>query len=191
MPLTGNDLLRCPDIRAPGTDLAAHARMATELRYLKCYTASFLGNTMDPLLAEKGFARGLIIFAVPDYGILFRCRALGSAVDLEFAAYFALLRFIKTRLSDQQVKAVQVYSSNPEFVFSFTGKSRHLNNNEERRRLLREYGREFKLAVGYIRPVDNKALISPGDFPSMPVGARIELSPDQSETRTPSIKPFS
>ncbi len=165
--------------------------MATEPRFLKCYTASFVGSTMDPLLAEKGFARGIIIFAIPEFGILFRCRALGTATDLEFAAYFALLRFIKTRLADQQVKAVQVLSSNPEFVFSFTGKSVHLNNNEERKKLLREYGREFKLAVGYIRPTDNKALISPGDFPSMPAGARIELSPDQSERRQPAIKPFS
>ncbi len=165
--------------------------MAAEPRFLKCYTASFLGSSMDSLLAEKGFARGLIIFAIPDFGILFRCRALGSAVDLEFAAYFALLRFIKTRLADQKIKAVQVYSSNPEFVFSFTGKSRHLKGNEERSKLLREYGREFTLAVGYVRPADNRALISPGDFPSMPANASIELSPDQSERRKPAIKPFS
>ena len=165
--------------------------MATEPRFLNCYTASFLGNTMDPLLAEKGFARGLIVFAIPDFGILFRCRALGSAIDLEFAAYFALLRFVKTRLADQQIKAVQVLSSNPEFVFSFAGKSRHLLDNEERSKLLKDYSRDFKLAVGYIRPSDNRALISPGDFPSMPDGVRIELAPDKFETRKPAIRPFS
>lgn len=165
--------------------------MPTEPSFLKCYTASFLGSTMDSLLAEKGFARGVIVFAIPDFGILFRCRALGNVIDLEFAAYFALLRFIKTRLADQDIKAVQVFSSNPEFVFAFTPKSPHLADNEKRRRLLREYGRTFTLAVSYVRPVDNKALLSPGDFPSLPEGVNIDLSLDQSGRRKATIKPFS
>lgn len=174
--------------RGGGTPLAALGYMA-EPKYLKCYIATSCREAADPYLAERGFAAGVVSFAIPDYGILFRCRVSGAPIDLEFGAYFALLRFIRTRLSQEKIKAVQVHSSNPEFVFAFSGKSPHLVKDEERRRLLNEYSREFTLAVGYIPPLDNRAVLSPVDLPSVPQGAKIALSPGTPERR-PAIRPF-
>ena len=174
-----------------GTGLAFASGMSKARPPLKCYIAAVQRGTADRYLAEKGFAGGVVVFAIPDYGILFRCRADGEAVDLEFGAFFALLRFIKTRLSAEKIRSVQIFSSHPEFVFAFTGKSRHLNGEGERTRLLREYSREFTIAVGFIKPSENASLLSPVDMPSLPVGAKNVLTPEKFGNRKPAIKPFS
>ncbi len=158
-----------------------------EPRFLKCFIAAIHRRSTDEFLVEKGFADGLVVFAIPDYGIMFRCRAQGSMVDLEFGAFFALLRFIKTRLSDQDVKAVHVFSSHPELVFAFTGRSRHIIGNEERQRLLRQYGREFKIAVGFVKPHENQAHLSPADMPAVPKGTRLDLDPRKYGNNIPRI----
>ncbi len=161
-----------------------------EPKFLKCYITTSNREAADSYLSERGFAPGVVSFAIPDYGILFRCRASGASVDLEFGAYFALLRFIKTRLAKEKIKAVQVLSSNPEFVFAFTGKSPHLVKDEERRRLLNDYSREFTLAVGYVPQLDNRAVLSTADLPSVPQGAKFTLTPDGASERRPAIRPF-
>ena len=157
--------------------------------FLKCYTAAFNNCLNDPYLADIGFAGGMISFAVPDYGVL-RCRAHGSVLDLEFGAFFALLRFLKTRLSDQKIKAVQVMSSNPEFVFSFSGKRQSLAMHKERVRLLRDYSRQFVLAVGYVKSVENRSLLSPTNYASLPTHTEISLKPDPSESHKSGFKPI-
>ena len=161
----------------------------TELS-LKCYVAAYHNSDLDRKLKENGFTTGMIGFAIPDLGILFRCRTEGNLVDLEFAAFFALLRFIRTRLSQVKIKSVQVLSSLPEFVFSFNGKSPHLANNEERKKLLVEYGKSLGLAVGYIKVINNAALISTADAPSLPSQHQIVLQPDPSEKKTSEFRPF-
>ncbi|MBU8934195.1 MAG: hypothetical protein KOO62_09340 [candidate division Zixibacteria bacterium] len=158
--------------------------------FIKCYTAAFNNSLNDPYLTDIGFAGGMISFAVPDYGVLFRCRAHGSVLDLEFGAFFALLRFLKTRLSDQKIKAVQVMSSNPEFVFSFSGKRQSLTQDKERARLLLEYSRQFALAVGYVKQVENRSLLSPANYASLPTNTEISLKPDPSDSRKSGFKPI-
>jgi hypothetical protein len=147
-------------------------------------------GTADRFLKGKGFAGGVVTFAIPDYGILFRCRVEGDAVEMEFGAFFALLRFIKTRLADEKIKAVQVLSSQPEFVFAFTGKTRHLDSDSERARLLREYSRDFTLGVAFVKPHENLANISATDMPSLPRDAKNVLKPEQFGKRKPAFRPF-
>ena len=100
-----------------------------------------------------------MMFSIPELGILFRCRAAGPAIDLEFGALFALLRFIQSKLPDQKISKLHIFSSNPEFVFSFTGNSRHLKPETERMKLLTEYNRQFQMAVSFIDAVKNQALV--------------------------------
>ncbi|RKX28203.1 MAG: hypothetical protein DRP47_04965 [Candidatus Zixiibacteriota bacterium] len=164
--------------------------MGKKTSFLKCYTATFNGNLVDPYLANMGFASGMISFAIPDFGVLFRCRAHGSKIDLEFGAFFALLGFLKTRLSDQDIKAVQIMSSNPEFVFSFSGKRQSLAQDKERARLLLEYSREYVLAISYVKSIENRALLSPTDYASLPSHIEIELKPDPSDTQKSGFKPI-
>ena len=154
------------------------------------YTAAFHNHSIDPALEHRGFTRGMIVFAIPSFGVLFRCRAEGPVVDLEFGAFFALLRFVKTRLTGVRVESLQIFSSNPEFVFSFTGKSRHLSQQSERTRLLTEYSKHFKLSVAFVEAIENKALVSPADYPSLPHGTEISLKPGGEDYEKSSFRPF-
>lgn len=157
---------------------------------VKCYTAAFHNREIDPYLENKGFTHGMIIFSVPAFGVLFRCRAQGTLIDLEFGALFALLKFVKTHLAEEKVKAVTILSSNPEFVFSFSGNTRHLEPGGERARLLAEFSRQFKLSIAFVEPIDNKALISPADYPSLPEPNEVGFKPDPEDPKKISFWPF-
>lgn len=156
----------------------------------KAFIASYLISDMDPFLRRHGFLQGMILFAIPDLGVLFRCRATGNRVDMEFAALFSMLRFLKTRLKSPKVKEVKVLSSDPEFLFAFSGKSKHLRKGSERLRLLQEYSKKLKIEVGYIKISKNKALISTADYPSAPADSSIKLFHDKSEPVRTTFKPF-
>lgn len=173
-----------------GTNLAIFALMKRSDSSLRCYTAAFHNTEIDPYLESRGFTHGMITFSIPTYGILFRCRTQGELIDLEFAALFALLKFLKTRLADTNVKAVTIFTSNPELVFSFTGSSRHLETGSERARLIGEYCRQFKISIVYIEPKKNQTLISPADYPTFSDQNDVDLTPDNEDINNINFKPF-
>lgn len=164
--------------------------MASESKPVDCYIAAYHNSHMDPYFEKRGFSRGLILFAIPSYGILFRCRAEGDTVDLEFGAFFALLRFVKTRLEKQKISKLVVYSSNPEFVFSFAGYGRHIARGSARDKLIREYGQTFNVAVSYVEPRKNQSLVASADFPSMPAGRELPFKPASDDSARGEFKPI-
>jgi len=164
--------------------------MGKKDRFIKCYIYSFNNSDIDPYLNNLGFTRGMVGFAIPDYGVLFRCRVEGDLLDLEFGSFFALLGFIDTRLKDQKIKVVHVFSSNSRFVFSFTGKKENINNNKQRRKLMDDYCEKFSIKVAYINQFENKVLLSPSEFASLPVHFKIPFKPTSSESKKIKIMPF-
>ena len=157
---------------------------------VKCFIVGLKPKSIDPVLEAHGVVGGLVVFSIPELGILFRCRAEGEQIDLEFGALFALLKFIKTKLSDRKIKQLHIFSSNPEFVFSFTGNSCHLQPESGRIKLLAEFNREFHMAVSFIDAINNLALVSPADYPSMPESKSFNLSPDKPESTKPRFEPL-
>jgi len=156
---------------------------------VKCFVVGLDHAELDPALEAQGVAPGIMMFAVPELGILFRCRASGQPVDLEFGALFALLKFIQSKLSEQRIDNLQIFSSNPEFVFAFTGNSRHLTPKSERMKLLIEFNRRFRMAVSFVDAVKNQALVSAVDYPSLPETRTVELRPDDDERSRPRFQP--
>ena len=157
---------------------------------VKCFIVGLKPETTDPALAARGVVSGLVIFAIPELGILFRCRADGDPVDLEFGALFALLKFVKTKLTDQNLKKLHILSSNPEFVFAFTGNSKHLKPGSERMKMLAEFNRHFQMAVGFIDAIKNQALVSPADYPSMPETRSIKIAQDVMDSKELRFEPL-
>lgn len=157
---------------------------------LKCFIAAFNNPRIDPVLERQGFAKGMVCFSIPDYGVLFRCRTSGSILDLEFGAMLSLLEFVKTKLSEEKIKQVQVLSSNPQLVFSFAGKSDVASADKVRKRLLGDYAKDFKIAIGYVKPPENRALTSPAEYPSVPVGKDVHLNMDTAELSKTEFKPL-
>jgi hypothetical protein len=156
---------------------------------LVCYLAAIRNDRIDPELHRRGFCKGMLIFAIPSLGVQYKCRAEGQLVDLEFAALFTLLRFIKSKLKEEGIKRVKVISSNPEFVFSFTGNSKHLTKNSKRWFNLARCKKDLNLAVGFIEPAMNRAFVSPADYPSIPRAVKPIIQPDQFDNE-PRFKQF-
>lgn len=157
---------------------------------LKCYIAIVTNSQIDKSLEKNGFSRQLLIFAIPDYGILFRCRAEGTILDLEFMAFFSLLEFIQSSMAKEKITAVHVISSNPEFVFSFQKYSGQIPKDSARRKLLIEVSRHFRIGVAYIEPINNKAFLPPTEYPSMPSGSAPVLENSDEKFGKTSFKPF-
>lgn len=157
---------------------------------VKCFVVGLKPKSIDPALKAHGVVDGLVVFSIPELGILFRCRAEGDLVDLEFGALFALLKFVKTKLADHKIKQLQIFSSSPEFVFSFAGNSRHLQPGSARMKMLAEFNREFQMAVSFIDAIKNQALVSPADYPSMPKERSIKLSLDKPESNESRFEPL-
>jgi len=153
--------------------------MDTSAKPVECFIGSFSKPLKEAYLTARGFSRGMVLFAIPRYGVQFKCRAEGDLLDLEFGAFFALLRFIMTSLSGEKIKSVRVCSSNPEFVFSLMNGGRQVHYRPERSRMLDQYRELFDLQVSLVPALKNRTCVSPGEFPSMP------------KDRTPPIKPKS
>ena len=164
--------------------------MANTDKILDCYIGAVQNRSLDPYLEKNGFTRGLTTFAIPALGILFKCRVEGDLVELEFAAFFSLLKFISTSLAKEKITSLRVSSSLPEFVFSFTGQGKHLAQDSPKYKMLKQYSANFTIAIKYIEKEKNRSLISPADYPSLPDNQEIKLDFDLSDQRKINIKPF-
>ena len=136
---------------------------------------------MDPILAAQGISKGIISFAVPDFGVLFRCQSEGNIVDMEF---------FRSKLKNEKIQSVQLFSSNPHFVFSFSSYSDRLKEGTAYRQLLNEFTKVMTVSVGYIKPLSNKALISPADYPSIPQDKNVRIAFSQEELHKTEFKPI-
>ncbi len=164
--------------------------MASRNDKITAYIGAIINPQIDPHLEQIGFCHGVIVFAVPEFGILFRCRANGDRIDLEFGAFFSLLRFMATSLKAVDVREVTVRSSNPEFVASFGPQGNHLSKGTEREAMLREYTKKLNIYVQYVEPLRNRSFLSPVDYPSIPEGTEPVLKPNWRDARKSEIKPI-
>jgi hypothetical protein len=159
-------------------------------KILKCYIASFINKEFDPVLESHNISRGIISFSIPDYGVMFRARAEGYSLDMEIGVFFSLLEFIKSKLKDQKIKNIEVFSSNSQFVFSFKSDSTIFQPDSPRKILLKSYTSLFKVNVSYIDLFRNLALTSPIDNPSLPLGKSIDLDFSEQELNGLEFKDF-
>lgn len=150
--------------------------MSTPGKSITAYVASVVGSHVDPYLTLHQFSHGMVIFAIPDYGVLFKCRAEGKLIDLEFGAFFSLLKFVETSLASEKIGALTVFSSQPEFVFAFSGQSKHLTPVGERMRLLKERTARLNATVMYVESNRNAALWPASDYPAVPKGQIVKVT---------------
>lgn len=145
---------------------------------IKCYISG------RPLAA--GDKAGTISFAVPDYGILFRCRGEGTRTELEIIAFMSLLRFAEANSELFRGRELLIHTDFPFIVYL-------LNNGlpsgsagatlEAVAAKARQHAKEFTFRVQWVDGRDNRAAGSIGDLPDLPdeSGRRLKsslLSPD-------------
>ena len=56
--------------------------------------------------------------------------------------------------------------------------------------MLENYSKDFSISIGYTKPIDNIALVSPSEYPSLPEGKKIELKFTDKELLKSTFKPF-
>lgn len=166
------------------------ACMDTSANPVECFIGSFCRPLKEAYLTAHGFSRGMILFAIPSYGVLFKCRADGDLLDLEFGAFFALLRFIKTSLAGEKIRSVRVCSSNPEFVFSMMNGGRQVPPRPERFRMLDQYRDLFNIQVSLVPALKNKTRVPPGEFPSTPKDQTPPFKPELGDRSRIRFKPI-
>jgi hypothetical protein len=159
-------------------------------KILKCYIASFMNKQFDAVLEYHNVSRGIISFSIPGFGVMFRARAEGTPLDMEIGVFFSLLEFIKSKVNDQNIKNIEVYSSNSQFVFSFKSDSMIFKPDSPRKILLKSYTSIFQVNVSYIDSFRNLALTSPTDNPSLPIGKSIDLDFTEEELNGLEFKDF-
>jgi len=142
--------------------------MSDESRIIDCYIGAISQPLQEVYLEVNGFSRGMILFAIPSYGVLFKCRAGGDLLDLEFGAFFALLRFVKTSLAKERIRTIRVHSSNPRFVFTLANRGPLIAVRPGRRKMFEDYLSKFDIEVCLIPRCKNQAQMSPNDLPSIP-----------------------
>lgn len=164
--------------------------MTEKTKSTKCYIASYAYPKQDSVLKQHGISGGLICFSIPGLGIAFRCLAQGENLKMEFSTFFSLLEFIQTKLKNENIKSVEVHSSNPQFVFAFSSYSDFLKEGTTYRHLLNSYMKTFSIQIKYVKPQLNQALYSASDFPSLPVDKKIDMEMNKEEMNKIEFKPF-
>jgi hypothetical protein len=153
-----------------------------------CYIASFKRPLKESCLEREGIAQGMVLFAIPSYGILFKCRARGTLRELEVGALLALLRFLDTSLKEEKITKIKVHSSTPDIVFSLVHRRHELTSRQGRQKKLDRHFRKFEIMAAYAPPGRNRALAGPEDLPSVPQGQKSPLSPAGREKRKPRLE---
>ena len=97
---------------------------------------------------------------------------------------------VSTKLKQEKIASVQVCSSNPNLVFSFTKDSTRLAPGSTHRQLLAKYSKVMTISVAYVKPAENKALLSPAEYASVPADQTVKLDIDPAELSKIEFRPF-
>ncbi len=165
-------------------------RMTQQIKITKCFIASFMHPDQDLYLQKQGISNGLISFSIPNLGILFRCIGEGDMLSMEFSTFFSLLEFLQTKLKDEKINKIHVFSSNPRFVFSFSSYSNLLKAGTTYRQMLDSCLKKMSIQVGYVKPQNNQALSSTADYPSIPTDKIVDLAVSKDELSKIEFKPL-
>jgi len=135
---------------------------------LKCYTS---GKKVPESPNE-----GTVSFAVPEFGILFRCQVSGSPADLEIIAFLSMLRFVEYNKEIFQKRHLNIYCDFPLLIYLMNGgvveAATGLNAVREQ---AKKYTKGILFNVKWIDPKNNRASGSAADIPALPADSDLKI----------------
>lgn len=135
---------------------------------LKCYIS---GRHTD-----GNRKQGTISFAVPEFGILFRCMAAGSRDDLEIVAFLSLLKFAEHNADIFKEKELKILTDYSPLVHHLTDRARSATRGASTvREAAQKIARSFRYTVSLIGQDENRAAGSIIDIPAMPSGSTLKI----------------
>ncbi|KPJ65069.1 hypothetical protein AMJ44_11145 [candidate division WOR-1 bacterium DG_54_3] len=129
---------------------------------IKCFISA---KTL--LLNKEKRQNGLISFAIPDLGILFKERYFGSHYELEYISLLALLRFIELNFKAFQSQKLNVLCSSPLLVHQMSENVVCQKEVERYRGLALAYKKKLKFSLSWIPESANRAQNGMMDLPPL------------------------
>jgi len=152
---------------------------------LKCYVA---GSKPDNTSKS-----GIISFAVPEYGIIFRCGVEGTLTDLNIIAFLTFLRFAEHNKDIFKKRELHIFTDFPLLVYLMNDGSASVKGLGAVRKQAEKYARGFLFKVKWINRRDNRAAQPVNSIPILPahsdlkIKSFIELDSQKKSDRTKNL----
>lgn len=127
---------------------------------LNCFIAS---KTLEQDKDKK--QNGLVSFAIPDLGILFKSKYFGSYYELEYISLLSLLRFIELNQKAFDLQKINVLCSSSLIVYQLSENTLCQEELRKHRNLTLAYKQKFNFSVSWIPESENRAQNGMMDLP--------------------------
>ncbi len=134
---------------------------------LKCYVS---GRPVP-----KDSKEGIVSFAVPEYGILFRCAAEGTRADLEIIAFLSFLRFVEHNKDIFKKRELHIFTDFPPLAYLMDKQVVSQRGMETVLRQAQKYGKSLVYKVVWIDTKRNRAAGPVGSIPDLPEGSDLKI----------------
>jgi hypothetical protein len=131
---------------------------------IKCY---FSAKTLEQDKGKK--QNGLICFAIPEVGVVFKTKSYGSYFELEYVGLLSLLRFIDVNQKAFENQKLSVLCSSPLLVYQMNENSGCQRELISYRNLALAYKRRFNFSLSWIPEGENRAQNGMTDLPPLKV----------------------
>ncbi|HEX9912963.1 MAG TPA: hypothetical protein VGB01_06945 [candidate division Zixibacteria bacterium] len=108
---------------------------------------------------EKERFNGVVSFAIPDLGIIFRAQYKGSPPECEYASLLALLEFIEQNPNLFKSKRIEIYGDSFMVVHQVNMQMHCAKELEPYRNMALGYKKKIPYVLNWIPKHDNPALI--------------------------------
>jgi hypothetical protein len=131
---------------------------------IKCY---FSAKTPEKDRTKKQY--GLICFAIPGVGVVYKTRNYGSQYELEYISFLSLLRFIEVNRKAFENQKINIMCSSPLLVYQLNENSGCLNEVRQYRHLALLYKRKLDFSLSWVPEDENRAQNGMMELPPLKV----------------------
>lgn len=145
---------------------------------LKCYFSVRVSEQ------DKGKKQnGLICFALPEIGVLFKTRIVGSFFELEYISLLSLLRFIELNQKAFENLKLSILCSSPLLVYQMNENSGCQSEIRPLRSLVLAFKRKLNFTLSWIPEGENRALNGMMDLPPLNISFDFNFEDIQNKTK--------
>jgi hypothetical protein len=129
---------------------------------VKCFIAAKT-NHRDRTIRQNG----LVSFAIPDLGILFRTCRFGSHYELEYISLLSLLHFIELNQATFKNQKMDIFSTSSLLVYQVDQNAFCQKELEKYKRLAVAYKNTLKFSLSWVPESENRAEKGMLDLPPL------------------------
>jgi hypothetical protein len=129
---------------------------------IKCFISA-----KTHLVNEEKRQNGLVSFAIPDLGVLFKAQHFGSHYELEYISLLSLLRFIEKNYKAFEGQKLNVFCSNSLLVYQMSENTLCQKELERHRNLALAYKKKLKFSLSWVPESENRAQNGMMDLPPL------------------------